>query len=528
MTKTRFSVVVDSAFRLRDQYPQNTKFVVPVNDSAVNDYVNTPIMIFSWFSNINTITGTIIGGSQSALILSTEFAIGVRNYYVGCLVNHYDGGLNLLESSLVAGYDPDTNSVVLDVPFTQSIQTFQDITISYPDSLQNPYIVQALGYDPEFIFEYSTLYLYNFTKRWIRQIRFINRDGLINLMEPIPTDQYNVNDVFQIRNSLQILQFPLTNFFNSIVNYTVEPGTHNYKIGSYVYIEPDVVSGTRQVFQVKQKTVDCNLILEIVEYGGPFGASSFYPIYDPNDPSAPVQTLAQIRVIQVRTVIDANDNPIPSPENNVIYLGAQLYEEFFYYGYIVHGNYIILIDNTNPYDILVNMADLPIDQRQYGFLSKTTVQCTLNVANFTIPENQICTSVQLEYLILPNQRVKGYNKLLSFFPYVVVKLYNTDASQYSRFGTITSNNTTSANCQFICPIGNLLNPTIIKFVEVTSDMVQTLKISAYQDLYFEVLLPDGTLLEYENLTESFLQTLTSYSFSIRDTVACIFTFTTMT
>jgi len=527
MTKTRFSVVLDSAFRLRDQYPRNTNFVVPINDSSRSDYVDTPVMIFAWSSPLYFLTGTIIGGSQSSLILSSSFVHPQPNYYRGCLASLYNGAV-LLESSLITMYDSSKNTISLEVPFTNSIQTFNDIHIDYPNSTVNPYIIQALGYDPEYIFEYSKLYLYNFTKRWIREIRFINNNGLINLVEPIPLSHYSVNDTFQIRTSLQILQFPLTTFYESIVNYRLEPGLHDYKIGSYVHVKPDILSGTDQIYQVKQKSTEDVLTLELIEFGGPFGAVQYYPLYDSTDPLAPVETLIQMQVLQTRTVLDGGDNPIPSPENNVLYLGSHLIEEFFYYSYVVDRNYIILIDQTDPYDLLVQMEDLPVDERQYGFLSKTTVQCTMNVANFTIPENQICTSVQLEYLILPNQRVKGYNKLLSFFPYVVVKLYNTDAPQYSRFGTITSNNTTSSNCQFICPIGNLLNPLIIKFVEVTSDMVQTLKISPYQDLYFEVLLPDGTPLEYEDLSISVVKRLADYNFSIRDTVACIFTFTTTT
>lgn len=526
MVKTRFSVVLDSAFRQRSEYPTNTKFVVPSNDVSTNEYVNTPIMIFAWFSLSRFITGTILGGSQSSLLISSAFANGVRNYYVGCLANLYNGAMVLLESSLITAYDPETNTITLQTPFTNSIRVNTNLRISYPDTVQNPYIVQALGYDPEYIFEYSTLYLYNFTKRWIRPIRFINKDGLINLVEPVPLSQYDVNDTFQIRNSLQILQFPLQSFFNSVVEFTVVRGTHDYQVGSYVYIEPDVAIpvGTRQVFQVRQRLDDGQVVLRVVEYGGPFGNQLYYPLYDPLNPTAPVSSLAEIEVIQLRTVIDAEDNPIPSPENNVLYLGAQLYEEFFYYSYVVNGTYIILIDSTNPYELLVDMQNLPLSDRQYGFLSKTTVQCALNVANFSIPDNQVCMQVKLEYLILPNQRVRGFNKLLSFFPYVVVKLYNGDSSQYSRFGTIVSNNRTTANCQFVCPIGNLLNPTIIKFVEVTSDMVQSLKITPYSDLYFEVLLPDGNQLEFEDTTVSFLQTLTGYSFSIRNTVASIFSF----
>lgn len=527
MSKTRFSVVVDSTFRVQGQYPDPTSFVIPVHYSAVNDYVNTPVFVFAWTSTLRILNGTISGGSQSSLILSDNLKRSIRNYYVGCLANLYNGG-TLLESSMIVGYDPSDNTVDLEVGFTNRVQENIDLTISLPDTTTNPYILQIQGYFPDFIFEYTSLYLYSFKKKWIRPIRFISQYGLINLSEPLPLDAYEINDIFQIRTSSQILQYPLVSFFKSIEKWSIRTQSHHYVVGSKVFVEPDLMSGTTQIFRVYDVMPSGEPVLEVLQYGGPFGQSTEYVLYDMSQLSVPVETLSRMSVLTTRTVVDAGTKPIPSPENNVLYFGTQLYQQFLYYTYVVKDHYIIINDEKDSFSDLVTVLESPSeDDRQYGFLSKQKVQCAMNVANFSLPDNNICMSVKLEYLILPNRRVRGYNKLLSFFPYVIVRFYNVDSSQYSRYGTVTSNNPTTANCQFICPIGNLLNPTIIKFVEVSSDASQVLKLNPAHDMRFEVVLPDGDILQYEPEFSNLGEALLSSSFSIRNTVACIFSFVSL-
>jgi hypothetical protein len=493
-----------------------------VNDVVVDSYVNSPIQIFSWGELTNELTGTIAGGSQSAVILSENLSQTRVNFYIGCILLLYQGG-NPIEFSYIDSYDPNTNTVTLETPFTNNVTLNDDIKIRYPDSLVNPYILQVVGYDSGNIFEYSSLFLYNYTRRWIRKISQISNLGLVNLVDPIPVDQYSTMDILELRTSLQALQYPLTHYYNSIVKYAIVVGSHRYKVGSRVFVKPDTPTGVDQIFRVMSTNECTDLVLEIEQFGGPFGSNSVYVIYDTEDPSANPSTLAELTVLQSRTVIDAGTNAIPSPEQNVLYIGQTLLDEFFYFNYVVDKQrYLILLDDVPPYMMIIDPTD-PV-QKEYGFLQKKDVQCSMNVPNFSFSENQVCMNVQLEYLILPNRRVKGYNQLLSFFPYVIVRLYNIESSQYSRYGNIVSNNQTSTNSQFICPIGNLLNPLIIKFVEVKSDGIQTLKLSPYQDLFFEVLLPNGNLLEFEEDYFSVSSLVRSFNFTIRDTVACIFSF----
>jgi len=515
MMKNRFSVVIDSAFRMREEYPKSTRFVIPVNDSAITKYIKSPISIFSWQQTSRVMMGTVAGGNQSTIILSNNLLNNQENYYVGCQLVLLSSG-NPIESSMIISYNTIDNSVTVKIPFQNNVQINDDIRIEYPDTKMNPYIIQITGYNATDLFEYGALYLYNFTKKWIRQIVLISSVGLINLKEAVPLSQYDYNDVFEIRTSLQVLQFSLspTDYGNGVYKYVIENSTHPYQVGSRVYIEPDEITGRRQVFLITDIDENNNLTLKTIEYGWSFLNSQYYPLYDMDNMGVDVGTLAKIVVIQTRPMIDVGTNAVPNPQQNVIYLGNDIMSELLYYSYEIQENYIILIDDMFPYDLIINF-----NVSEYGFLERTVLQCAMNVPNFSIPDNQICMTVKLDCLILPNRNVKNYGRLLSFFPYVIVRLYNIEAPQYSRYGNVISNNATSTNAQFICPIGNLLNPTIIKFVEVKSDMVQQLKLSPYQDLLFEVLLPNGDLLEFEDVNG-----VNILHFTIRDTVACLLSF----
>lgn len=514
MIKNNFSIVLDSTFRIKEEYPESTRFVVPVNDIITTNYINSPIHIFSWEESINYIDGTISGGSQSSIILSNDFQKSLYNFYVGCQLVLYNAG-NPVEYSTIISYNNATNTVNVAIPFSNSVQVNDDIRIVYYDSYVNPYTIQLTAYNPEAIFEYSALYLYNFTKNWIIPIRNINSLGIANLTLPIPLSDYDYSDILEIRTSTQTLQYSITSFVNGITKYSIRSDSFRYPIGSHVYVEPGVPGGINQTYLVKDY-MNHQMILEVEQYGGPFNINCCYTIYSVEDPLVDIGELSTMYVLETRTIIDVGNQAIPSPENNVIYVGDTILAELFYYNYKLYHNYIILIDDVYPYSTIVK--GLP---GKIGFLTKQVLQCALNVANFSFPDNQVCMNIKLDCLILPNRRVKDYDKLLSFLPYVIVKLYNVDTSQYSKYGNITSNNPTSTNAQFICPIGNLLNPTIIKFVEVKSDMIQTLKLSPHHDIFFEVLLPNGNLLLFENEPIPIANIINFYNFTIRDTVACL-------
>jgi hypothetical protein len=525
MKQNKFSLVIDSSFRTKKLYPLSTKFEVPVNSIVTNEYLETPLKGFTWGKDSFEIIGTIAGGNQENLILSPEFLSPFPNHYIGCLLVLYNSSLIPIESSYIVDYNPDDNTVSLQYPLTTSISINNVIHIVYPDSSKNPYTIQILGYESKEIFEYDNIYIYNYSQKWIREIKTITSLGLATLKEPIPIDKYLPEDKYEIRTSRQMYQYSLDVYYMSITKYEIINGSHNYEIGSYVYIEPDV-GGVRQIFRVKDKNV-----FEIVEYGGPFKLQASHLIYPFDYNNVSSTELSILVSLQTSFVINAGTNSIPDPTTHILnFDGATVVGSLIFFNYRVDKNYIITLDS-----LLDNRDDIPKFENNewtgYNFIPREIVTCSMNVANWSFPQNPLCLTVCIDTLILPNLPVKNYNKLLSFFPYVIVRIYNTDASQFSRYGTITSNNPNSSNAQFICPIGNLQNPDIIRFVEISSETVQSLKFDPTQNIYFEVLLPDGNVLEYEDtqtrisIVRPFFESLAIYQFTITDTVACLLSLT---
>jgi hypothetical protein len=109
----------------------------------------------------------------------------------------------------------------------------------------------------------------------------------------------------------------------------------------------------------------------------------------------------------------------------------------------------------------------------------------------------LCYEVSLIHLILPNQPVYGFNVLPTFFPYLMVELYNT-SSVGSNLGVLYSNNPNTEKVSFYCPVGNPRNPLIVSYLIVlSSTQVQTLSWTPTDNFFFRVILPNGETLKYE-------------------------------
>ena len=105
--------------------------------------------------------------------------------------------------------------------------------------------------------------------------------------------------------------------------------------------------------------------------------------------------------------------------------------------------------------------------------------------------------VSCNNLILPNVPLAKENGgRPAFYPYVYVTLSNTSIGTFS---LISSNNPNSQRAVFRCPIGDTDNPTTATFIKVRSEQIQTFEFNIYEDIKFEVYLPDGTLFQTSNL-----------------------------
>lgn len=107
----------------------------------------------------------------------------------------------------------------------------------------------------------------------------------------------------------------------------------------------------------------------------------------------------------------------------------------------------------------------------------------------------VCYKISLISLILPNQPVKGIDQLPSFFPYFMLQLYNTNRITGST-NILYSNNPNTQRVTFFCPVGNPRNQLISTYVVVRSTQINYMKWTSLGNLHIEIVLPDGTVLEY--------------------------------
>lgn len=493
-------LVIDSSFRDTNIYPLNTSFQIPVNaPEQLTDYVDAPLIFFSWTQTQAFVTGTMKGGSSKKIILSSEFQVGIRNYYIGCVIEFLNSSSEILESSKIILYDPTTNTIFLENSIkSDTLDSVDSITIHYWNSISNPFNIQITGYVNGVISQYNHLYLYNRTKNLLFEIKELDRFGLITLDKSMGTS-YDLNDLFEIRNNSFHYQLLSNQYFLSIQSYELFDSKYtsvSYIVGEVVYItrseDPPLVIQTFKITNNKP------LRMELLSYGGNYELGGKYNIVPERfiQDTEKYDDCIELSVVQIAATIES-DRAIPSPSQYVLYFGNYRFGSLIYFIYKQFKTWIILENFDRYIPIFLDLYNANI-QLDVFFLTRNQQTVSSNVANNSFPQNAPCFKIKLQSLILPNKYVKGYQQLLSFFPYVIVKLYNSSSSNKTKNYAIISNNPTSSTAQFFCPIGNLLNPGIIRFVEISSDMTQSLQLSPYDDLVFEVNLPNGKILEFEN------------------------------
>lgn len=109
-------------------------------------------------------------------------------------------------------------------------------------------------------------------------------------------------------------------------------------------------------------------------------------------------------------------------------------------------------------------------------------------------QEQVCYSIELKNLILPNQVLDGgFGSLIPFYPYIYVQLQNISAPGSGLNNVLYSNNPNSTKMMFRVPITDVPNPVNSTFIKLDSrGVVQTLKFKPNDNLKFGVYLSDGT------------------------------------
>ena len=109
-------------------------------------------------------------------------------------------------------------------------------------------------------------------------------------------------------------------------------------------------------------------------------------------------------------------------------------------------------------------------------------------------QEQVCYSIELKNLILPNQVLDGgFGSLIPFYPYIYVEFQNISAPGSGLNNVIYSNNPNATKMMFRVPITDVPNPVNSTFIKLDSrGVVQTLKFKPNDNLKFGVYLSDGT------------------------------------
>lgn len=110
-----------------------------------------------------------------------------------------------------------------------------------------------------------------------------------------------------------------------------------------------------------------------------------------------------------------------------------------------------------------------------------------------------CYNVGVSSISIPNLPLCGTNFLLADFPYVFITFGNlTHIDQVGTYsiGALASNVPGATYATFVCPIANIRNPDIVKYVVVKSYQIIQVKINFSENLQFRVFLPNGEVLRF--------------------------------
>jgi len=510
---SQYLLNIDSTYRDNKQYPLSTEFGVivngtPGNQSAGNVY-NINNIVYSRFSWSGTSTttvenDTIEGNFQSfattVIKLAEKDASSVLNFYLGCTFVMVSTGA----SAVIVYYDPSQNTVTLANPipltdYNASNTSYQIINPSYVYKnemlLLGSNVYVSLLNENRINLYYlktgptKTMYVQNVDKNWILPIYKVLQDfRIVMFEEDMPS--YQNGDLFQIRSTDNIDTYLTlaSSQEDSILEYQIQEQGVGYQKGDHVR-----VGTTGNAEYVITRTTEKGLLLALVltTAGSGYEAGTVHPLVSLTTGNRS----ATIRVLKTASSVKIKGYPSHSQIESLLYdpYLSPLAQSLFN-----------VLDIQQDTIFFQNSAHRTINQGIYiELLQYHTVSTglTMPVVSYRQP---VCYDVALVHLILPNQPVRGFNVLPTFFPYLMIELYNTSIPG-SNVGVLYTNNPNAERVTFYCPIGNPRNPFVVSYIIVGSVQVQTLKWTPTDNFYFRVLLPNGETLRYnfdQDLNES--------------------------
>lgn len=498
-------MTIDSTYRDSKQYFYSTEFGVivnptPGNQNASNIYTVQNIIYsrFQWSGTAtttilnDTVVGNFVDYSASVITLDPSSASPDLNFYMGCEFIMDSSGV----SSVIAAYDPNLNTVTLVNPiaptyYDSSNTGYRIVNPSYTygnnllllgsnlyvnlsnDNINNLFLLKS---GPT-----NSLFIQNVTQGWVLPIdKILENFRMVAFATDMPS--YHNGDLFQIRQSDRILAYTTlaASTTLAIQDYSIAHPGIGYTVGTIVSVENGITIATYEITATDAATGGIRE-LRLLDPGSGYSVGSVAALLAPGGNNS-----AQILIEKVASVLPISGTPPPS-DTYILYVPymSPLITAFFTI-LEIQGNLVFFLNTS----ITPIAADQPVELMIYR---QTPTGLTMPVVSYKQP---VCYDVSLVHLILPNQPVYGFNVLPTFFPYLMIELYNT-SNPGSNAGILYSNNPNTEKVSFYCPIGNPKNPLVVSYLIIlSSTQVQTMKWTPTDNFFFRVLMPNGRTLTY--------------------------------
>jgi hypothetical protein len=347
----------------------------------------------------------------------------------------------------------------------------------------------------------TDLFVENVTKGWSSKVSKIVGRYRSVLLEAMPS--YDSHDIFIVwarPHSAEGTSSPL--FVSGVQDFSIQTSGTGYRVGDSLSNEEGSVSfevsSTDPVGRVLG--MRCTRPGSLLHPGDLLRVKKV--VTDGDEEGVVVRVLQTGNWFLISYTGDSpsTSNSLPArDENNPLFLVAFLNPSNFqmiYFSVVCYRKPVLYLNITAEEVGVINSLYAGNPDVAFRFFIIPFFSLYPNIIAPIVPyQNPTCYSVSIVSISLPNLPVCGFNVLLSDIPYVIVTLTNTNNDCY---GTLVSNNPNSANANFICPIANIRNPDIVKFVVVGSYQKVVFKFTPKNSLRFRVSLPNGQLLKYSN------------------------------
>lgn len=543
-------IQIDSNFINKVIYPLDTDFIIPVNatppistfvadnrsvyyaynyiysryiwigNTTLSDYSdvsNNAVMLF-FFPIDNThvfvfFEDVVPPPEITAVYSYKKYVTEIQkdnDYFVGCLFIYNSYSSLISEFSGTNGIITLSNPIPFDTSLTSQCYIFNPSYI-YKDTFtflgSNRFQKQTA---PEFLL-YTGLNLSDVIIHVSTYERYDIKNFIQDSRSMILTRDisgYRSNDLFLIRplaignkNSIRIVDntetFPQFKY-QGIMTYITEISGSGYHIGDVLTI-PSTEDASFRVMEVDR--ISGNIISLLMIYPGSGFLIGRYDLVGGSGLGAKLfvkEVFPYFMILNFDTFyLTENQYLIMFPDFKIwaslnYFLFLKKYAKFIYFESDLPG-----IEELNDGKNYYNESDRALFVE---FIPYFTLFPSINLP--IVQYNARCFEVAISTISLPNLPVCGYNLLLADFPYLLVTITNATnmdngvTSGGLNYGSIFSNNPNLIRSTFVCPIANIKNPDIIKFVVVNSNQKMILKINPSDSIRFTVQLPNGKILTF--------------------------------